>query len=296
MTNRVRVWGEIGPSFVVGADRRVNEHTLIRMIDAILDAGAELCKVQLKSFDGPRAFYANDPIDKPPVDPDRAPFATRGEYIRHREPDRALLQLIDAECTGRGLDWTASPWDIASVGLLAEFAPEHVKVASACMVDDALLLEIRRLMPDARLVVSTGMSTMEEIDHMVELLAMSGLESEDLTLAVCTAKYPAEAHELNIARIGAMIERYPAIEIGWSSHSPMPHHAALAVAAGARWIEQHITTGCGRWGSDHESSLEPEQFKQCVRLIREAEKVRGSGRIGVLACEQPARERLRRTA
>ncbi len=136
---RVQVWGEIGPSFVYGASRTVNERTLVRLIDAIADAGADLVKVQLKGA----GFYAGDDMARPPHDPERAPFKTRGEYVQHREPDRALLQIIDGECTARGISWTASPWDLESVRLLAEFQPEHVKIASACLTNHALLRAVR---------------------------------------------------------------------------------------------------------------------------------------------------------
>ena len=289
---RVQVWGEIGPSFVYGANRAVNERTLVRMIDIIADAGADCVKVQLKS-DG---FYAGDDLTRPPHDPDRAPFKTRGEYVAHREPDRALLQLIDGECTARGLSWTASPWDAQSVALLAEFAPEHVKIASACLTDDELLIDVRQRMPAARVVLSTGMSSIDEIRTAVRTLDQMCTPREDITLAVCTAAYPAAPETLHLARIAEMRRAFPGCAIGWSSHSPDPTHAALAVAAGATWIETHVTTGRERWGPDHAASLDAAGFAACVRGIREAERVMGSGAIGVLPCEEAARKRLRRTA
>lgn len=280
------VVGEIGPSFVYGGRRQVNEHTLVRMLDAIADAGADAAKVQLKALDG---FYVGDDLTKPPYDPMRAPFATRGEYVRAREPDRDLLCLIDVECRARGIEWTASPWDETSCAMLERFDPPWVKIASACLTDDALLRRVRE-MGSPRIVLSTGMSTRDEIDHAVEVLGVEGL-----TLAVCTASYPATIDMLHLARIRSMRARY-GVPVGWSSHSADPDHPALAVAAGACWVEAHVTSGRARWGPDHGSSLTIDDFREMTWRVRECERALGRADLGVLPCEETARARLRRPA
>lgn len=287
MTQRTYVVGEIGPSFVSGPDRYVNEATLLRMIDAVADAGADCVKLQLKSH-GAGCFYEGDDLERAPHDPKRAPFATRGEYVAHREPDYALLKYVDHECRARGIEWTASPWDLPGLALLMQFAPPWIKVASACLSNVTLLRAIRDT--GVPVVLSTGMSTADEIAAAVAVLGR-----ERLTLAVCTASYPATADTLHLARIGAMARRF-GVPVGWSSHSPDPDHAALAVCHGATWVESHITTGKLRWGPDHLSSLDPQGFHEMVWKVREAERVSGSPDIGVLPCEEVARERLRRAS
>lgn len=284
---RTYIVGEIGPNFVYGQTDEVNMHTLVRLIDAVADAGADCVKVQLKAH-GDGCFYDGDDLSRAPHDPARSPFKTRGQYVDKREPDYAMLDLIDSECRARGIEWTASPWDLPSLALLMKFSPPWIKVASASVTNLPLLRAIAET--NTPVVMSTGMSTIEEIET-----AVNALDWWSLTLAVCTASYPATLDTLNLARIAEMGTEWPC-PVGWSSHSADPSHAALAVAAGATWIEQHITTGTLRWGPDHVASLTPLEFETCVRLIRECERAMGSSDIGVLPCEEAARARLRRTA
>jgi N-acetylneuraminate synthase len=293
------VVAEIGPSWIYGSDRAVNERTLLRLVDAAADAGADCVKVQLKAH-GPGCFYDGDDLARPPHDAARAPFATRGEYVAQREPDEALLRLLAAECHARGIEWTASPWDLPSLELLLRFDVPWIKVASASLTNLPLLKAIAET--GRHVVMSTGMSTPGEILAAVMVLE-PGIAEYDLhqimdrlTLAVCTATYPADADDLHLARIRRLGQRYNGVPVGWSSHSPDPAHAALAVAAGATWIETHVTTGKLRWGPDHAASLTPEEFARCVEGIRNAERAMGSGEIRVLPCEEAARARLRRTA
>lgn len=284
---RTYIVGEIGPNFVYGTDDSTNDRTLVRLIDAIADAGADCVKVQLKAH-GDGCFYDGDDLSRAPHDPGRAPFKTRGQYVDKREPDYAVLDLIDSECRARGIEWTASPWDLPSLVLLRQFSPPWIKVASASVTNLPLLRAIAAA--GTPVVMSTGMSTVDEI-----AAAVSVLGKVPVTLAVCTASYPAALDTLNLARIREL-ETMTLLDVGWSSHSADPSHAALAVAAGATWIEQHITTGKLRWGPDHVASLTPLEFETCVRLIRECERALGSPDIGVLPCEETARARLRRTA
>ena len=284
--HQVYVVGEIGPNFVYGNSHRINEQTLVRLIDVIADSGADCAKVQIKGL-GKGSFYDGDDLSRDPHDPQRSPFTTRGEYVAMREPRHVMLGIIKDECAARGLDWSASPWDVESLELLMAFDPPWIKVASASITNHALLRAIART--HKPVVMSTGMSTVQEIDDAVECM-----DTPLLTLAVCTASYPASVDTLNLSRIREMRKRYN-VEVGWSSHSPDPDHAALAVAAGATWIEQHVTTGKLRWGPDHPTSLSPQEFHECVWRVREAERAMGAPTLGVLPCETEARARLRRT-
>jgi N-acetylneuraminate synthase len=235
---RTYVVGEIGPSFVYGASRAVNERTLVRLIYAIADAGADCVKLQLKSLDG---FYIGD-----------------------------------------------EPWDLPSLEMLMRHDPPWIKIASASLTDHALLREVAKT--GKPVVLSTGMSTVGEVAVALSLFD----EDAPVTVAVCTASYPARVDDLHLARVRRWLEAEHAV--GWSSHSPEPHHAALAVAAGATWIETHVTTGKERWGPDHAASLSPLEFVECVARIRECERAMGSPEIRVLDCEADARKRLRRVA
>lgn len=284
---RTYVVGEIGPNFVYGRSEYVNRGTLIRLIDVIADAGADCIKVQLKGF-GKGSFYDGDDLSRAPHDPQRSPFETRGDYVAMRELAKSGLSDVRQESKARGIEWSASPWDVESLEMLMTFDPPWIKVASASITNHALLRAIARTRKPV--VMSTGMSTVQEIDDAVECM-----DTSQLTLAVCTASYPASVDTLNLSRIRALRNRYN-VDVGWSSHSPDPDHAALAVAAGATWVEQHITTGKLRWGPDHPTSLSPQEFHECVWRVREAERAMGVPTLGVLPCEDEARARLRRAS
>lgn len=274
---------ELGPNFVVSASRADNVSQLVRMIDACAEAGVDAVKLQLKSLDG---FYVGDDLTRPPHDAARAPFKTRGEYVEAREPDAALLGVVDQRCRAVGIDWTASVWDASSVEALRKWERPWVKVASACVSDVALLERVRSL--EIPVVMSTGMSALEEVDR-----AYVALGADRLVLAHCTAAYPCAAVDLELATIQAMRARYYA-PIGWSSHCTDPHAAGLATVLGAQWLEYHVTLDRDAWGPDHASSLTPDELAVAVRSARMAYEARGTGIKRVLDVEQPARARLRR--
>jgi len=274
---------ELGPNFVVSRNRADNTACLIRMIDEAAEAGADCVKLQLKALDG---FYRNDDMARPPHDPARSPFKLRGEYVLAREPDDDLLELVDAHCARLGIHWTASVWDAESVEVLRRWNRPWVKVASACVSDLALLERVRSL--GIPVVMSTGMSTIEEVDR-----AVMALGQDRLVLAHCTAAYPCAIEHLNLGVMRTLRDRYH-VPVGWSSHSTVPDAAGWATSRGARWIEYHLTLDRGAWGPDHSSSVEPAEFARAVHASREAHAAIGAADKTVLDIEQSARARLRR--
>lgn len=274
---------ELGPNFVVGRDREANVAHLVRMIDAAAEAGVDCVKLQLKSLDG---FYLGDDLTRPPHDAARAPFSTRGEYVEAREPDAAMLGVVHRRCEALGIDWTASVWDASSVELLRGFRRPWVKVASACVSDLPLLERVRSL--GVPVVLSTGMSTLEEVDRAVMMIGQS-----NAVLAHCTAAYPCDLVDANLAVMSTLRSRYH-VPVGWSSHCTSPSAAGLAAALGACWIEYHVTLDRDAWGPDHASSLEPDELAQAVAAARAGFRAVGSGEKRVLDIEEPARARLRR--
>jgi N-acetylneuraminate synthase len=219
--------------------------------------------------------------------PRESPFGTiNGDLKRGLEFGSDEYAAIDAFCRSLGIQWTASCWDEGSVDFLEAFEPPFYKIASASLTDDHLL---RRHRATGRpIVMSTGMSTLEEIDHAVEVLG-----TENLVLLHCTSTYPASADELNLRAIQALRDRY-GVPVGYSGHEQELSTTVAAVALGACVIERHVTLDRTSWGSDQPASLEPDELARLVTDIRGVERAIGDGQKRVYDSELPIKAKLRR--
>jgi N-acetylneuraminate synthase len=172
------------------------------------------------------------------------------------------------------------------VDFIDHFDPPFYKVASACLTDDSLLSYTRaRGKP---IVLSTGMSSLEQIDHAVDLLG-----KDDLFLLHCCAAYPAYYEDIHLRAMVALRERY-GIPVGYSGHETGLPSSVAAAALGACIIERHITTDRAMWGSDQAASLEPNGIMRLVRDIRLVETSLGDAEKRILPVEVPVMEKLRR--
>jgi len=208
------------------------------------------------------------------------------EYRKKIEFGVEEYTRVDVSCKQQGLDWFVSCWDEESVAFMDRFEPPCYKIASASLTDDSLLRCLRER--GKPLILSTGMSSVEEIDHAVETLG-----TKDLVLLHSVSTYPAYYEELNLKVIPFLRERY-GVPVGYSGHETGLSSSTAAVALGACMIERHITLDRAMWGSDQAASLEPNGITRLVRDIRLIEKSMGDGVKKVLARELPIRERLRR--
>ena len=177
---------------------------------------------------------------------------------------------IDEHAKRRGIAWFASPWDNDSVDFLEAFdVPAH-KVASACLTDDDLL---RRLRATGRtIILSTGMSTMRQIRHAVEVLG-----SDNIIMCHATSTYPAQTVELNLKMINTLQGEFPNVPIGYSGHETGLQTTLAAVAIGAVFVERHITLDRSMWGSDQAASVEPQGLGRLVRDVRVISEALGDG-------------------
>lgn len=208
------------------------------------------------------------------------------EYKERIEFGAAEYAEIDRYCREKGIHWFASPWDVPSVEFLEGFDPVCHKVASASLTDEELL---RSLASTGRpLILSTGMSTMDEIRRGVEILG-----TENLILTHCTSAYPCPPEELNL-RMVETLDREFACPVGYSGHEVGLQTTVAAVVLGACLVERHITLDRAMWGSDQAASVEPWGFMRLVRDIRVVEKALGDGEKRVYESELPLKERLRR--
>jgi N-acetylneuraminate synthase len=206
---------------------------------------------------------------------------------RHRvEFQEEEYHEIDTYCSKYGMHWFASPWDVPSVAFLERFDVVTYKVASASLTDHELLAAIRDT--GKPVILSTGMSTIEEIDAAVGVLG-----TDRLVLLHATSTYPMPPHEANLRTITMLTGRY-GVPVGYSGHERGLQISLGAVALGAVAVERHITLDRTMWGSDQAASLEPEGLRHLVRDIRILQEALGDGVKRVFEGELAPRARLRR--
>lgn len=254
-----------------------------RLIDVAADAGADAVKLQKRTPELATPAHMRD-VER------ETPWGTM-TYLayRHRvELDRDQYIEIGDHATLRGLTWFASPWDEPSVAFLEELNVAAYKIASASVTDLALL---RAVAATGRpVILSTGMSTIEQIDA-----AVAELDADDrLVVLHATSTYPMPPEEANLRMIPALASRYPTVPIGYSGHERGLQISLAAVALGATVIERHITLDRTMWGSDHAASLEPQGLEHLVRDVRIIEEALGDGVKRVQPGELAPMAKLRR--
>jgi N-acetylneuraminate synthase len=213
-------------------------------------------------------------------------YITYMEYREKTEFGQAEYEEIDRHCREVGIAWFASCWDEPSVDFMQRFNIPCFKIASATLTDDKLLKHTRAT--GKPIVLSTGMSTLAEIDHAVEILG-----TNNLILLHAVSTYPAHYHELNLRAIQTLRDRYK-VPVGYSGHETGIATSVAAVALEACAVERHITLDRAMWGSDHAASLEPSGLTRLVRDIRLVESSLGDGEKKVIDRELPIIARLRR--
>jgi N-acetylneuraminate synthase len=208
------------------------------------------------------------------------------EYRRKVEFGEEQYRAIDQYCHEKGIHWFASCWDEESVDFIEQFDPPCYKTASATLTDLPLLQRIRKT--GKPMIVSTGMSTFEEIEQAVGLIGSDGL-----LLAHSTSTYPCPPEELNLRMIHTLQARFNC-PVGYSGHEVGLQTTYAAVTLGATFIERHITLDRAMWGSDQAASVEPWGLMRLVRDVRVIEQALGDGIKRVYNSEMKARQRLRR--
>lgn len=276
--------GEGEPCFVsaeIGINHNGNLTIAKQLIDASVEAGCNGVKFQKRTIE---VVYSEEELARPRENP----FGkTNGDLKRGLEFGRDEYSEIDKYCKEKGILWAASCWDKESVDFIEQFNPPYYKIPSACLTDDNLLTHHRA--KDRPIVVSTGMSTMEQIRHAVRVLG----GTDNLILLHCTSTYPSNPHELNLRAIEALKSEFDC-PIGYSGHEVGLQTTVAAVVLGACMVERHITLDRSMWGSDQAASVEPHGFQRLVRDIRVSEMALGDGVKKVYESEKPIMAKLRR--
>ncbi|MBZ5580659.1 MAG: N-acetylneuraminate synthase family protein [Acidobacteriia bacterium] len=278
-----RLIGDGHPCFII-AEIGINHNGDIdlarRLISVAVAAGCDAVKFQKRTVD---VVYSAEELGKPR----ESPFgATNGDLKRGLEFGHDEYRLIDRYCREVKMMWFASCWDEKAVDFIDQFDPPCFKIASASLTDDSLLRHTRS--KGKPVILSTGMSTLEQIDHALEILG-----KKDLVLLHACSVYPAYYPELNLRAITSLRERY-GLPVGYSGHETGLPSTVASVALGACCIERHITLDRAMWGSDQAASLEPNGIGKIVSYVRIVEQSLGDGVKRVVEREQPIIKKLRR--
>ncbi len=253
-----------------------------KLIDGAVLAGCDAVKFQKRT---PEVCV---PKDQWAIERD-TPWG-RMTYIDYRHKTEFGVDqyaAIDKHCKDRGIHWFASCWDEPAVDFMERFEPPCYKIASASLTDNDLLKKLRAT--KRPLILSTGMSTMAEIDAAVELLGQ-----EDLGLMHAVSMYPCEVKDLNIRMVETLMERFPFLPVGYSGHETGLAPTFAAVALGACMVERHITLDRAMWGSDQAASVEIPGVMRLVSSIRDITAAMGDGVKRVHEKELAQAKKLRR--
>ncbi len=278
--------GENEPVYVIaeiGLNHNGDVELAKRLIDVAADAGAQAVKFQKRT----PAISTPEHMKNTPRE---TPWGTM-TYLEYRyrvEFDREQYIEIGDYATLRGLSWFASPWDEVAVDFLEDLQVVAHKVASASVTDIALLEALAAT--GKPIILSTGMSTLEQIDRAVEVLG-----TDNLVILHATSTYPLPPEEANLRMITSLRERYRGVPVGYSGHERGLQISLGAVALGAVAVERHITLDRTMWGSDHAASLEPVGFDHLVRDIRVLGEAMGDGVKRIYPGELAPLAKLRRT-
>ncbi|WP_456283837.1 N-acetylneuraminate synthase family protein [Microbacterium sp. JZ101] len=285
VTIGTRTLGDAHPTYVIaeiGLNHNGSVEIARELIDVAAAAGADAVKFQKRTPEISTPEHMRDV-------PRETPWGTM-TYLEYRyrvEFGRDEYLEIGAHAAERGVDWFASPWDEPSVAFLEDLDVVAHKVASASLTDDGLLAALRDT--GKPIILSTGMSTMEQIDRAVDLLG-----TENLVLLHATSTYPMPAEEANLRMIPTLKDRFAGVPVGYSGHERGLAISFAAVALGAAAVERHITLDRGMWGSDHAASIEPTELAALVAGIRDIEPALGDGIKRVFPGELAPMAKLRR--
>jgi N-acetylneuraminate synthase len=251
-----------------------------RLIATAAAAGCDAVKFQKRTV---RVVYTPEELAKPRD----SPFGSTNGDLKHAlEFGLPEYGHIDAFCKSFDIPWLVSCWDEGAVDDMKRFGMPCFKIASASLTDDNLLLHVRKA--GKPIILSSGMSTLEEIDHAIDVLG-----KQDLILLHACSSYPARYEELNLRAIPELRRRY-GVPVGYSGHETGIASSVAAAVLGACCVERHITLDRAMWGSDHAASLEPNGITRLVRDIRLVESSMGDGIKRIYQSEIPVRQKLRR--
>lgn len=273
-----------------GVNHNGDMATAMLLVDAAADSGADVVKFQTFSADRlvtPSARKADYQARH------GAPDETQHAMLRRLELSASDHAALIARARARGIAFLSTGFDEQSVDMLVGLGMDRLKVPSGEITNLPYLRHLgSRGLP---IIMSTGMSDLDEVRAALAVLEESGATRESVTVLHCTTAYPAPVADVNLHAMVTMAATL-SVDVGYSDHTMGHQVAVAAVALGATVIEKHLTLDRSAPGPDHEASLEPAEFAEMVRAIRSIEKALGDGvkvaRPGELANKAVARRSL----
>ena len=276
--------GDGNPTYVV-AEIGINHNGDIKiarqLMDAARHAGVDAVKFQKRTPE-----LCVPPEQRGQMRETPWGYITYLDYRYKVEFSAEQYAEIDRYAKEIGITWFASVWDEPSVDFLEQFNPVAYKVPSASLTDHDLLRKLRTT--GRPVILSTGMSTIEQIRRAVPLL-----DIDNLVICHTTSAYPCDPEELNLRMVQTLKAEYPC-PIGYSGHEVGLIPSVVAVGLGACMVERHITLDRAMWGSDQAASVEPGGFERLVKYIRVTEAALGDGLKRVYESELSSLKKLRR--
>lgn len=272
------------PCFIVaeiGINHNGSLDSAKQLIDAAVAAGCQAVKFQKRTPEICVPPEQRDVMRETPWG-----YMTYLDYRNKIEFGEEEYRAIEQYCRDKSILWFASCWDKESVDFMETFNLPCYKIASATLTDTALLRHLRAT--GRPLILSTGMSSMEQIRAAVDIIG-----TDNLLITHCTSAYPCPPSELNLHMIQTLGQEFDC-PIGYSGHEVGLPTTVAAVTLGACLVERHITLDRALWGSDQSASVEPGGVERLVRYIRVVEEALGDGVKQVYESELLLMQRLRR--
>jgi len=277
--------GDGQPTFVIaeiGINHNGDVEIAKRMIDAAVLAGVDAVKFQKRTPE-----ICTPPEQQKQMRDTPWGYITYLDYRYKVEFGADEYREIDLYCKERNILWLVSVWDESSVDFMEQFDTPVYKLPSASLTDLDLIRKTRST--GRPMILSSGMSTMEQIRKAVEVAG-----DENLGLMHSTSAYPCEPDELNLRMVETLRREFPNLPIGYSGHEVGLVPSTIAVALGACMVERHLTLDRAMWGSDQAASVEPGGFRKLVKYIRVTEQALGDGVKKVYDSERSVMKKLRR--
>tara|TARA_B100001094_G_C18165976_1_gene792083 strand:+ start:1408 stop:2259 length:852 start_codon:yes stop_codon:yes gene_type:complete len=209
------------------------------------------------------------------------------DYKHKIEFKKNEYDLIDQYCKSKPIHWTASVWDVPSLDFILDYEIPFIKIPSAHLTNLELIERVAKTKKP--IIISTGMSTLEEVDNAYNLIIK---HNSNLVIMHCNSTYPAPIEELNLKVIETFNKRYDSI-IGYSGHEYSLEPTVISVVLGAKVIERHITLDHALWGTDQKSSLEIDGMDKLIRRLSIIESIIGDGEKKLSVSELEVKSRLR---
>jgi N,N'-diacetyllegionaminate synthase len=261
-------------TFII-AEAGVNHNGLIelakKLIDVVVESGADAVKFQtfktenVVSLIAPKAEYQKKTTDKD---------ETQLEMIKKLELNFNDFEELFNYCKQKNVIFISTPFDIESARFLRDLGMEIFKIPSGEITNYLLLKEIGSY--KKKVILSSGMTDLGEIEDALDVLMENGTQREDITVLHCNTEYPTPFEDVNLKAMLTIKEAFK-INVGYSDHTLGIEVPIAAVAMGAKVIEKHLTLDKNLPGPDHKASLEPDELKQMIQSIRNIEKALGNG-------------------